>query len=664
MNPRPVRIPRPDPLPQADGLLEQVIHEGVERLLQQQDPAGFWVHELEADATIASEYVLLRRWLGLPDAALEAKAVRRLRHIQLPDGGWPIYHNGPTNLSATVKAYFALKTVGVPAEDPSLVLARQRILELGGITRVNVFTKILLALFGEYDWQGVPCMPVEIFLLPRWSYFNLYQISYWSRTVLVPLLIIFAQRPVHPSPAWARLDDLYLVPRAEADLSFPRDSRTFTWRNFFLVVDRLLRLHDRFVTRPFRQRAIRGAERWMLERMQGEGGLGGIFPAMMNSVIALTSLGYSPDHPVIRKALGEIDALRIETAETLRVQPCLSPVWDTALSINTLVEAGLPPDHPALVRAGLWLLKTQTCRPGDWLLKTPGIPPGGWAFQFENEFYPDVDDTAVVLMALRKIRMSDEEAKTRAVARGLNWMMAMQSSDGGWGAYDRDNNRLVFNLIPFADHGALMDPSTEDLAGRVLEALGYLGYRPDEPAAVRAVAFVRARQRWDGAWYGRWGVNYLYGTWSVLAGLRSIGEDMGQPCVRNAVAWLLSRQNPDGGWGESCFSYDDPHTAGMGKSTASQTAWAILALLHAGEVSHPAVVRGVRFLLETRTPDGLWDEAEFTGTGFPKVFYLRYHGYAAYFPLWALALYRRLRSTGTGVRTGSVTYLRQPETAP
>lgn len=659
MNPPPIRNPRADSTSQAEGLLDQTIRQGIEDLLSQQDPAGFWVHELEADATITSEYLLLRRWLGIADPSLEAKAVRHLRSIQLPDGGWPIYHNGPANLSATVKGYFALKMAGVPADDPALARARQRVLELGGITRVNVFTKILLALFGEYDWKGVPCMPVEIFLLPRWSYFNLYEISYWSRTVLVPLLIIFAHRPVRPSPAWARLDDLYLVPRVEADLSFPRDPQRFTWRNFFLVVDRLLRFHDRFVTRPFRQRAIRGAERWMLERMQGEGGLGGIFPAMMNSVIALTALGYPSDHPVIGKALGEIDALRIETAETLRVQPCLSPVWDTALSVNTLVEAGLPPDHPALVRAGSWLLKTQTRRPGDWLFKVPGTPPGGWPFQFENEYYPDVDDTAVVLMSLRKIRLQDEEAKTRAIARGLNWTLAMQGSDGGWGAYDKDNNRLVFNLIPFADHGALMDPSTEDLAGRVLEALGYLGYRPDEPAVVRALAFVKTRQRWDGSWYGRWGVNYLYGTWSVLAGLRSIGEDMGQPYVRKAVTWLMSRQNPDGGWGESCYSYDDPRTAGMGQSTASQTAWALLALLHAGEVSQAAVARGVRFLLETRKPDGLWDEAEFTGTGFPRVFYLRYHGYSAFFPLWALALYRRLRSAGAGVRPGSVSPIRR-----
>ncbi|HYL80025.1 MAG TPA: prenyltransferase/squalene oxidase repeat-containing protein, partial [Candidatus Acidoferrum sp.] len=358
MNPHPIRSPRADSLSQAEGLLDQTIRQGVEHLLSQQDPAGFWVHELEADATITSEYLLLRRWLGIALPSLESKAVRHLRSIQLPDGGWPIYHNGPANLSATVKAYFALKTAGVPAGDPALARARQRVLELGGITRVNVFTKILLALFGEYDWGGVPCMPAEIFLLPRWSYFNLYEISYWSRTVLVPLLIIFARRPVRPSPAWAHLDDLYLVPREQADLSFPRDPQTFTWRNFFLVVDRLLRLHDRFVPRPFRQRAVRGAERWILERMQGEGGLGGIFPAMMNSVVALTALGYPSEHPVIAKALAEIDALRIETAETLRVQPCLSPVWDTALSVNALVEAGLPPDHPALVRARRWLLKT------------------------------------------------------------------------------------------------------------------------------------------------------------------------------------------------------------------------------------------------------------------------------------------------------------------
>ncbi len=399
----------------------------------------------------------------------------------------------------------------------------------------------------------------------------------------------------------------------------------------------------------------------MVERMQGEGGLGGIYPAMANSVVALICLGYPLDHPMVRKALAEIDALRVETADTLHVQPCLSPVWDTALIINALVEAGLPPDHLALSRAGVWLLSKQTRRSGDWRLKAPGTPPGGWPFQFENEFYPDVDDTAVVLMALRRIRIPDEEAKTRAIARGLNWLLALQGSDGGWGSYDKDNNRVIFNLIPFADHGALMDPSTEDLAGRVLEALGFLGFRPDEPTAAKAMVFLKARQCWDGSWYGRWGVNYLYGTWSVLAGLRSIGEDMDAPYVRKAVGWLLTRQNSDGGWGESCYSYNDPRTAGMGKSTASQTAWALLALLHAGEADHPAVGRGIRFLLETRSPGGFWDEGEFTGTGFPRVFYLRYHGYRAYFPLWALALYRRCLAEGAGNLQGSVTRLRHSE---
>jgi squalene-hopene/tetraprenyl-beta-curcumene cyclase len=658
VNPRPARSVRPQVSPQAEEALDQAIAEGTACLLAAQEPAGFWVHELEADATITSEHLLLRRWLGISDASSETKAARHLFSIQLPDGGWPVYAHGPANVSATVKAYFALKFCGIPPTDPRMARACQRSRELGGITRVNIFTKILLALFGEYPWDGVPCMPVEIVRLPHWFYFNLYEISYWSRTVLVPLLIIFAYRPVRPVPAAARLDELYLVPREQADCSLPRDPRPFTWRNFFLMVDRLLRVFDRLCPRRWRQHAIQAAERWMLERMQGSGGLGGIFPAMANSLIALTCLGYSLDHPLVQKALREIEALRVETPETLRVQPCVSPIWDTALTINTLVEAGLPSDHPALVRAGEWLLGCQTTRPGDWRLKTPATPPGGWAFQFENEFYPDVDDSAVVLMALRKIRLPDEEAKTRSIARGLNWVMALQSRDGGWGAYDKDNNRVIFNLIPFADHGALMDPSTEDLAGRALEALGHLGFCPDEPAAARAIRFVQASQQRDGSWYGRWGVNYLYGTWSVLAGLRSIGEEMGQPYIKKAVAWLLSRQNPDGGWGESCYSYDDPRTAGMGKSTASQTAWALLGLLHAGEADHPAVARGIRFLLETRAADGLWDEAEFTGTGFPRVFYLRYRGYPKFFPLWALALYRRQRAARLAMRSGPVSPLR------
>lgn len=661
MSTRTIGSSRPHAATIPESALDAAIQKGVEALLGQQDPAGFWIHELEADATITSEYLLLRRWLGIPDATTEAKAIRHLESIQVSDGGWPIYHNGPANISATVKAYFALKLAGVSPNAPHMVRARRAVRELGGITKVNVFTKILLALFGEYPWEGVPCMPVEIVLLPRWFYFNLYEISYWSRTVLVPLLIIFAHRPVRPLPRSAGLDELFLTPRDQADLSFPHDPKALTWRNFFLVVDRLLRIHDRFVRRPFRARAIREATRWMLERMQGEGGLGGIFPAMVNSVVALTCLGYPLEHPAVCKALAEIDALRLESDDILRVQPCLSPIWDTALTINTLVEAGLAPDHPALCRAGVWLLSKQTRRPGDWRLKAPTTPPGGWAFQFENEFYPDVDDTAAVLMALRKIRVPDEEAKTRAVAHGLNWVLSLQGSDGGWGAYDRDNDRMIFNYIPFADHGALMDPSTEDLAGRVLEALGYLGFRPDEPATAKAVAFLKTRQRWDGSWYGRWGVNYLYGTWSAIAGLARIGEDMNAPYIRQAVTWLLSRQNPDGGWGESCYTYDDPRPAGMGKSTASQTAWALLALLHAGEARHPAVARGIRFLLETRTPDGFWEEKEFAGTGFPRVFYLRYHGYSKFFPLWALALYRRAVADEAEARRGTVTRLRHSD---
>ncbi len=639
--------------------LEDALQRSEAWLIEQQDPVeGFWVEELEADTTLTSEYLMLRRYLGLVDPVREAKAVRYLQHTQLEEGGWPIYTGGPMDISASVKAYFALKLAGLSQEEPCMRRAREAILSKGGVVSANVFTKITLALFGQYDWQGIPSMPPEIILAPKRFYFNIYAVSYWSRVVIVPLLIIFAHRQVCEISPEEGIDELFVTPRDQvqyrAEPPFKKDRALISWRNFFVWVDRILKIYERYPIAALRNKAIKKAEAWMLERMQGDGGIGAIYPAMANSVFALRALGYPTTHPLIAKALREIEALEVETPMTengqcldrLHLQPCHSPVWDTALTLNTLIERGLPLDHPVLMKGAAWLRSCQTSSVGDWIVSSPSAKPGGWYFQFENEWYPDVDDTAAVVTALTKLACQHPAESDAAIRRGSRWALAMQSSNGGWGAYDKDNDRLIFNKIPFADHQALLDPPTADLTGRCLEMLGTLGYDTSHPAVAPALQFLRNEQEADGSWYGRWGVNYLYGTWCVLAGLEAIGEDMSSPWIHRAVAWLESKQNVDGGWGESCLSYADPSWAGEGESTASQTAWAIMALLAAGVADSLSVVRGVNYLLRCQQDDGTWDEPFHTGTGFPRVFYLRYHGYSKYFPMWALAMYRNVRSHG------------------
>jgi squalene-hopene/tetraprenyl-beta-curcumene cyclase len=622
-------------------------------LAKQHPSEGYWVAELEADTTLTSEYLMLRRFLDCVDPVREEKAVRYLRAMQLPDGGWPIYYGGPAEISASVKAYFALKLSGVPASEPFMVRARDRILAMGGVLQANVFTKIALALFDQYDWEGVPHMPVELMLLPKRFYFSIYAISYWSRAVLIPLLIIFAHQPVCRIPKEQGIDELYTVPRGQIRYwkypPFNKDQDWFTAHNFFVMLDAILKLYDRMPLLWLREKALHKAATWMLDHIKGSGGLGAIYPAMANSVMALRCLGYEMDDPLVQKAMREIEELEIhdpvmldgQRVPSMHLQPCHSPIWDTALLMNALIEAGMPPDHPALVKGGAYLLSRQTKTVGDWTISSGHTEPGGWYFQFENELYPDVDDSAVVLMALSKLKMPQPADQREAIRRGMNWVLALQSSDGGWGAYDKDNN-----YIPFADHKALLDPSTSDLAGRCLEMLGAMGYDRTHPAAQRALAFLKKEQEADGSWYGRWGVNYIYGTWSVLAGLRAIGEDLSSPSVRRAVSWLESKQNPDGGWGESCLSYAETEHSARGTSTPSQTAWALMALMSAGVVDSLSVARGVQFLLRHQLKDGSWEEVMHTGTGFPRVFYLRYHWYCQYFPLWALAMYRNLRSKG------------------
>jgi squalene-hopene/tetraprenyl-beta-curcumene cyclase len=645
---------------QAGGQLD-AIDDAVRRsqawfLARQHATDGYWVAELEADTTLTSEYLMLRRFLDRVDPERERKAVRYLRAAQLPDGGWPIYYGGPSEISASVKAYFALKLSGISGDEPFMLRARDCIRAKGGVVQANVFTKITLALFDQYDWEGIPHMPVELMFLPKWFYFNIYAISYWSRTVLIPLLIVFAHRPVCRISKEQGIEELYLTPRDEIRYwkfpPFNKDQKWLTPHNIFVALDAMLKLYDHMPLMWLREKALHRAATWMLEHLKGSGGLGAIYPAMANSIMALQCLGYQVDDPLVRKALQEIEDLEIydtvsigdQRVDALHLQPCHSPIWDTSLLMNALVEAGMPQDHPALQRGAAYLMSRQTKTVGDWKVSSPQAEPGGWYFQLENELYPDVDDSAVVLMALAKVKIGQMADLQDSIRRGAAWVVAMQGSDGGWGAYDKDNNRIVFNYIPFADHHALLDPSTADLTGRCLEMLAALGYDQSHPAVAPALAFLKHEQEPDGSWYGRWGVNYIYGTWSVLAGLRAIGEDLSQPYIRRAVAWLESKQNPDGGWGESCVSYGEPALAGKGESAPSQTAWALLGLMSAGMTDSFSVARGIQFLLRHQMKDGSWEEVRHTGTGFPRVFYLRYHWYCQYFPLWALAMYRNLRT--------------------
>jgi squalene-hopene/tetraprenyl-beta-curcumene cyclase len=606
-----------------------------------QAPEGFWVGELQSNVTITAEYIMFQHFLGRPEPTRLRKAVRHILRTQLPEGGWSIYYGGPSELSATVEAYFALKLAGLSPDEPCMRKAREVILAKGGVEKSRVFTKINLALFGQYSWEGIPSMPVEMMFLPTGFYFNIYEFSSWSRSVIVPLMIIFAQKPAVKLEGFQGLDELYASPPEQRGFAVAWSDELVSWRNFFVLADRLLKILERRTPPAVRAAAIRRAERWILEHQDVTGDWGGIMPAMMNSVLALLSLGYKVTDPVIAKGLEAIERFGIETADEFWLQSCVSPVWDTAIAVIALAESGLDPGHPALLKAARWLLSKQVLRKGDWAVKNRRGQPGGWSFEFFNDFFPDNDDTAMVLLALRHVRVPEEEALKEAYQRGLAWLLSMQCDDGGWGAFDLNNNKRLLNKIPFADLESLLDPSTSDVTGRVMELLGKLGYPRRHPVVRRALRFLRKDQTEEGAWYGRWGVNYIYGTWAVLTGLRALGEDFSHPYIQRAIRWLESCQNPDGGWGESCYSYEDPRTKGRGTSTASQTAWAAMALIESGKAFEPAVERAMRFLVERQQPDGTWLEEEYTGTGFPKHFYINYHLYRNYFPLMALARYRR-----------------------
>jgi squalene-hopene/tetraprenyl-beta-curcumene cyclase len=626
------------------------LDKGIERtrdfFLREQLPDGYWWAELESNVTISAEYIMLFHFLGVVDRERERKLANYILGKQTPEGFWSLWHNGPGDLSTTIEAYFALKLAGYSADHPAMVKARTFVLANGGIIKARVFTKIFLALFGEFAWFGVPSMPIELMLLPDWAYFNMYEFSSWSRATIIPLSVVMSERPVRKLPPRAQVQELFVRPPRATDYTITREDGLFTWKNFFIGADHLIKVYESSPIRPFKKKAIGLAENWILEHQEQSGDWGGIQPAMLNSILALHCLGYANDHPAVTKGLDALANFCIEDDDCIVLQSCVSPVWDTALALVALQEADVPTDHPALVKAARWLLNLEVRRRGDWQVKCPELEPGGWAFEFINDWYPDVDDSGFVMLAIKNIKVRDRKHREEAIKRGIAWCLGMQSENGGWGAFDKDNTKHLLNKIPFADLEALIDPPTADLTGRMLELMGNFDYPKNHPAAERALAFLKREQEPEGPWWGRWGVNYLYGTWSVLCGLEAIGEDMSQPYIRKAVNWVKSRQNNDGGWGEVCESYFDRTLMGSGPSTASQTGWALLALMAAGEVNSRAVAQGVKYLLETQNEDGTWDEDAFTGTGFPKFFMIKYHIYRNCFPLTALGRYRRLTAKG------------------
>ena len=642
----------------AQALLDTAIEGAAAHLLRRQRPDGHWVFELEADATIPAEYVMLRRFFGEKDAAREARIGRYLRRIQQEQaancaGGWPLFHGGALDVSCSVKAYFALRLIGDDPEAPHMREARAAILAAGGAEKSNVFTRATLALFGIVPWRAVPVMPPEIVLLPRWFPFHLSKISYWARTVLVPLTVVMARRPPPLAPIGVDLAELFRTPPAQVR-DWPGGAHAAEpWRSLFRHLDKALQRTHHLVPGSARARAEAAAEAFVTERLNGEDGLGAIYPAMANAVLMYHCLGIPADDPRVVTAWAAVEKLVLDRAEETYVQPCLSPIWDTGLVAHALLEAGGAAAEAAVDRGLTWLIDRQVLDvEGDWAERRPGLRPGGWAFQYANPHYPDVDDTAVVVLALDRARKQTGGADPRvgeSIARATEWVVGMQSEGGGWGAFDADNTHHHLNSIPFADHGALLDPPTADVSGRCLAMLAQLGHGQDMPAVRQATDYLLAEQEPDGSWYGRWGVNYVYGTWSAVTALNAAGLPPEHPAMRRAVAWLKSAQNPDGGWGEDGGTY--PRRGGtradsdmaMAASTASQTAWAMLALMAAGAVEDSAVDRGAAWLLAHQAADGDWPEDDYTGTGFPRVFYLRYHGYARIFPLWALARLRNLR---------------------
>jgi squalene-hopene/tetraprenyl-beta-curcumene cyclase len=634
------------------------IRRSVDWLLGQQHEDGYWCGELEADVMLEADYVFLHTLLGTGDRGRMERAVNEILRNQNEDGGWSLYPGGPSNVNYGVKCYLALKLMGYKADHTVLVRAREKVLELGGVVNCNTFTKIYLCALGQYEYDAVPAVPPEIVLFPNWFYFNIYQISAWSRAILVPLSVIYAKKPFKKLADDQGIDELFVGGRDNSNLHLRWDRKHWiSWRNFFLFLDRMTHWFERVHLRPLRKMALKKAERWMLDHFERSDGLGAIYPAMLNAIVALKYLGYSESDPQFIRAMDEFEKLGIDNPNgepeypipTFRMAPCFSPVWDTAQVLSTLGECGLSRTDERLVKAADWLLSKEIRYKGDWSHNVKIADPSCWCFFHNNDHQPDVDDTGEVLLALKSVDNPRERYQYEVTQRAIEWVFAMQCKSGGWASFDKDNTKKIFESIPFADHNAMIDPPTVDITGRILEMLASYGYTRRDKRVEKAVQFILREQEPDGSWFGRWGVNYLYGTFLVLRGLQAMEYGYLEPAVQQAAEWIRMVQNSDGGWGETAGTYDDPTTRGVGPSTPSQTAWALLGLLAANDTRSDSVAKGIRWLIERQHEDGSWDElmpgrngeSYYTGTGFPRVFYLGYHLYKQYFPLLALSTYEK-----------------------
>ena len=623
--------------------LDECILRSQKYLLDAQFKDGYWNSELLVDPLTICDYILFTHWSGNIDPELEENAAKHLLKEQHTDGGWGQYNGAPSDINLSVKAYHILKIAGMSERDPRMVRARATILRMGGIPKTNTYTKFYLALVGQFPWKYLPSIPVELLLLPNWFIFNIYELSAWTRAMVVSMSIINHFQPTRNLPPEHQINELYPYGTHKSDFSLPRDKKLLSWRNFFLLANRFLKFYDSLSWKPLRKKALKKAEKWITERIgEGSDGLGAIFPSMCNTLMALESLGYSRSHPLYVKAEKHLKDLIVHDPVTgeVRVRPCFGPVWDTAICSVALAESGLPSNHPSLQKAADWLLSKEVRQRGDWYNKNPYPECSGWAFEFNNVYYPDVDDTVKSLLGLRLIKSSDKELQATVMERAFKWALSFQCKGGGFAAFDKDVTKPWLEKVPFSDHNAILDPPCSDITGRMLEYIGKANYPVEPKTLSRIITYMKQSQESDGSWWGRWGVNYIYGTWQALRGLSAVKEDMNQDWIMRSRDWLESCQNPDGGWGETPGSYDHACLKGQGTSTATQTAWAVMGILSFGDPTRPSIQSGIQFLLNTQYADGTWNGDYYTGTGFPKVYYMRYEYYRINWPLIALAEYK------------------------